>query len=80
MKRHALRKLDFEAIIQKGENPKGFTAQTPMAPRIGRALAGIKTISSTTICRKLSQTPRAPPDVQTAQVSDVGGALECAKN
>lgn len=24
-----LRKLDFEKIIQDGENPKGFTAQTP---------------------------------------------------
>lgn len=23
-----LRKMDFEALIAKGENPKGFTAQT----------------------------------------------------
>lgn len=23
------RKMNFESIIQKGENPKGFTAQTP---------------------------------------------------
>ena len=29
MKNQRLRKLDFEKIIQKGENPKGFTALTP---------------------------------------------------
>ena len=29
MKNQRLRKLNFEEIIQKGENPKGFTAQTP---------------------------------------------------
>ena len=29
MKNQRLRKLDFEKIIQKGENPLGFTAQTP---------------------------------------------------
>ena len=29
MTRQRLRKLHFEKIIQKGENPKGFTAQTP---------------------------------------------------
>jgi len=29
MKNQRLRKLNFEKIIQKGENPKGFTAQTP---------------------------------------------------
>ena len=28
MKNQRLRKLDFEKIIQKGENTKGFTAQT----------------------------------------------------
>jgi len=28
MKNQRQRKLDFEKIIQKGENPKGFTAQT----------------------------------------------------
>jgi len=28
MKNQRLRKLDFEKIIQKGENPKGFTSQT----------------------------------------------------
>lgn len=29
MKNQRLRKLDFEKIIQKGENPLGFTSQTP---------------------------------------------------
>jgi hypothetical protein len=28
MKNQRLRKLDFEKIIQKGENPLGFTSQT----------------------------------------------------
>ena len=28
MKNQRLRKLDFEKIIQKGENPVGFTSQT----------------------------------------------------
>jgi hypothetical protein len=29
MKNQKLRKMHLEDIIQKGENPKGFTAQTP---------------------------------------------------